>query len=100
MGLERRGNRLYFYRKEKLNGKVISHYCGPEPFGKDLGEAIAFLERIENEQAREERQRLEAEQWQRMEQEDAPYIKQDRQVMNLVKAVLLASGYHTHKGQW
>jgi hypothetical protein len=90
MAWERRGNRCYYYRKVRRGRRVVSEYAG------ELGALLDAEERRERAQAREvERQtRAEFEQSQRALGDLAELANA------LTRAVLLASGYHTHKGQW
>lgn len=95
MSWETRGNNRYYYRKTRKNGRVVSEYLGAGPFV----EAIVALEQLDRERERmarqAERETLEAD------------LELDRQVdrvtaavRDVTRAALVASGYHTHKGQW
>ena len=94
MGIERRGNHSYYYRKERRGKQVVSIYCGGE-----------FAERIAGFQAAQRnvraRQRL-AERSIRADEErvDDSLKELEQLTRALVRGVLLAQGYHTHKGQW
>jgi hypothetical protein len=95
MGLERRGNGMYYYRKERRGKHVVSVYAGRGGFGV----MVAALDK----ERREERERKRhAEHQARFQVEE-----QDRQLKEigitlsaLVRANLIANGCHTHKGQW
>ncbi len=95
MGWEKRGGKLYYYRKRRVGDRVVSDYIGAGP----LAELLA----IEDEFEREERE-AQREAW---KQERDAILADDKmvddvvdQVRTLTRAWLLAHGYHTHKGQW
>lgn len=95
MSWEKRGNNRYYYRRRKVDGRVVADYIG----AGILAETLAELD--ENE--RLERQRAEAE-WSAVVECDrrqaATLAEVDDLVKSAVAAVLIASGYHTHKRQW
>jgi hypothetical protein len=95
MAWETRGNRSYFYRKERINGKVKSVYVGSD------AAAVLIAERAKAERIKKEAKKLETD-TQRGELEAL-----DRQInalsefnQNLVDALFLISGFHQHKRQW
>jgi len=94
VGIERRGNHSYYYHKQRRGKHVVSIYCGGE-----------FVERIAEFQAAQRnaraRQRL-AERAIRAEEKriDDALKELEQTTRALVRGVLLAQGYHTHKGQW
>ena len=95
MGWERRGQGRYYYRKRRTGGRVVSEYVGAGPGAELLAEADA-LDRAERAERREaERQARE---------EVQALDRQADEVADLIRAlthgVLLATGHHTHKGQW
>ncbi len=95
MAWEKRGNRSYFYRKERINGKVKSEYVGS-------GEVAALLERCEK--GRRELKQLEKEKLKR-ERMKAELIDEQINALseinqNLVDALFLINGFHQHKRQW
>ena len=95
MAWEERNGRLYYYRKRREGGCVVSEYVGA-----GIGaEAIATLDRIEQEERKLARLR--------MQDERKQHMKDERDVMEfgeltrlLTRAALLLAGYHPHKGQW
>lgn len=95
MGWERRGNGLYYYRKERSGGRVVSRYAG----SGEVGQAIAQLQESDTAmwQALREQEQRERETERQLEQ-------QGRELESLCRALvaahLLTAGYHTHKGQW
>ena len=95
MGLESRGNRTYYYRKRREGRRVISEYVG----GGEWAHAAYTLEVVD----REEREYEHA--IRRRDREHERAINRDIDdlgdtVRALTQAVLLASGYHSHKGTW
>jgi hypothetical protein len=95
MGLERRGNNLYYYHKYREDGRVVSEYVG----GGELGELwIAFyvLAKAYKEINRKAWQQERAE----MKALDQTISEVQEPILTLTRAWLLAAGYHTHKGQW
>lgn len=89
----RRGG--YWYRSRRNGPQVETEYLG----AGDLGELSAYLDAAKQEERREEREAIKA------EQEAQAAI--DRQLDaagaalgGLVGAILEGTGYHKHKGQW
>lgn len=95
MSWETRGNNRYYYRRRKVDGRVISEYLG----AGDVAEALAGLDELD----RQERQRAAAE-WRALVDTDrrqvATLAELDDLVRSAVAGVLIANGYHTHKRQW
>ena len=95
MAWETRGNRSYFYRKERISGKVRSTYVGS-------GIEAALMERCEN--GRRELKQLEKE---KLKRERIKSEAIDNQInalseinQSLVDALFLINGFHQHKRQW
>ena len=95
MAWERRESNLYYYRKKRRGKHVTSEYVGNGP-------VVQFLAYLDQEE-RKELNRIRAK-WKRQKQEvldmDSRYAHQYEITVNLIRAVLLISGYHPHKGQW
>jgi hypothetical protein len=95
MAWENRQNGRYYYKKRRVGDHVISEYIG----SGFLAETEARLTDLEKRQAAEARQA-----WQDKVKSIQAIEQQlgqiEEQINNLVKAELLASGYHPHKGQW
>lgn len=87
---------LYYTRSKKVNGRVVREYVGGGLLGEISARTDADERRQREEEAalwREERERLEALDGQMEELYEAAEV--------LVKAALLAGGYHQHKrGEW
>jgi len=95
MGWEKRGHHLYYYRKRREGKRVISEYVGRG----ELAEATATLDALDRHEQEDERAAL------RDEREAQRAVDQaidtaGELVRALTHTVLLASGYHKHKGQW
>jgi len=95
MGWEKRGGRSYYYRKKRVGQRVVSEYIGIGPLAELLAEADA-LERVERTQQREAERRVREE----MQVLDWQADELAELVRALTHGVLLAAGYHVHKGQW
>lgn len=95
MSWEKRGDNRYYYRRRKVNGRVIAEYIGTG----DLAEAIAAID----EDDRRRRQRAAAE-FRALVEDDrrqaVTLAEVDDLVRSAVAGVLIANGYHTHKRQW
>jgi hypothetical protein len=92
MGLERRGNSIAYYKKQRIDGRVVSIY---------VASGVAAIKQYQLDQARAKEEK-EAEQ-KRQEhlqsiadllgtyiQETDPFIAQSMQEL----------GYHYHRGEW
>jgi hypothetical protein len=97
MGIESRnnGNNLYYYKKKRLDGRVVSEYQG-------AGDVVPILQRIEareraEKEAERERQRIER---MSMAEIDKQIDDFSRMVDALMEAELIAKGFHQHKRQW
>ena len=93
MGWEKRGNNQYYYRKRREGEQVISEYVGSDQ--DQFTWAIATLDLAFDLEDQEHRRALQK------------TTRLDEQIKNLcdllgkvTRGLLLAQGYHTHKGQW
>jgi hypothetical protein len=96
MGLEtRKRGGLYFYRKRRIDGRVVSEYVG----SGDLAHLAAHWDTLEHDKQAEERYRLSKT---RAEEaaSDKALADLEQTISTLVQGILLAEGYHTHKGEW
>ena len=95
MGWENRGKRQYYYRKRREGRRVVSQYVGTGELAA-LAATLDALDRLQRE--------MECEAWRRqrdVEGEIAAEVDRlDDLVRGITYSVLLASGFHTHKGQW
>lgn len=95
MAWEERNGRRYYYTKERVGSRVVSHYVGAGLI------APLCAQRDEEERAKKaaERAALRRE----IEKQDAIDARIDavcKLAEKLVTAALIASGYHQHKRQW
>lgn len=95
MGWENRNRSQYYYRKRRVNGRVVSEYVGNGLAG-ELAEIFDAEDRQEAEYKRRETQK--------QKRQAAAMDRQAGEVEKLTRAFtqacLLLAGYHTHKGQW
>jgi hypothetical protein len=91
-----RGGRYYTRsRRSPEDGRVVREYVGSGP----LAEAAAEADRTEREMAEAERKREKME-LERLEALAAPVLEISEAAEILVRAHLIACGYHRHKGEW
>ena len=95
MEWERRGNRRYYYRKRRIGDKVDSEYVGRGP----LAELLAEEDECERQSRIAEQRRKQAARAE-VKAIDDELDDYGDMVRTLTRAVLLANGYHPHKGQW
>jgi hypothetical protein len=95
MAWEDRNGNLYYYRKRREGGRVVSEYVG-SGFAGIMAEGLD----LENRQEAEYRRR----ELRKQKQYAAAIESQAREVEEytriMTRAYLLLAGYHTHKGQW
>ena len=92
MAYQRNG---YWYRSVRDGDRVRTEYLGTGP----LAEAIATLDTVEKEERGARRAAARAERKAQREVDQAIDAAGDA-LRELTSVVLLASGYHRHKGQW
>jgi hypothetical protein len=86
---------MYYYDKVREHGRVVSKYIG-KGIASQLVEAINAEKRFEREELRRERRIQKV-----LDREIDTAIRElAARSKVLTEAVLLASGYHKHKGQW
>ncbi len=87
---------LYYTRSRKEDGRVVREYVG----GGILGELAAQMD-AEERQRREEQAVLWREEQSDLDALEAPVAQLSEASDLLVRAALLASGYHQHnRGEW
>lgn len=99
MALERRGNRQYLYEKQRIGRKVVSRYVAKGELAECLAHYDQFMRQRSNERKREARAR-EREQQAEFQEIDRKLSDSQQRVEVFLLAVLIANGYHEHKGQW
>jgi hypothetical protein len=91
-----RGGRYYTRsRRSPEDGRVLREYVGSGP----LAELAAETDRTKRELAEAERRREEME-LERLDALAAPVLEISEAAEILVRAHLIACGYHRHKGEW
>jgi hypothetical protein len=95
VALERRDGNLYFYRSVRDGGKVRRLYWGSGELAR-----IAHEREIMNRAAREHEQRESARELEHLEALAAPVLELSEAAEILVRAQLIAAGYHRHKGEY
>ena len=86
---------LYYTRSRREGGRVVREYVGAGEIAEALARAdgtIRRARRLERTRGRAEVERLEA--------LAAPARELDEAAEVLVRAHLLAAGWHRHKGEW
>jgi hypothetical protein len=95
MGWEARGNRLYYFRYRKVDGRVTRQYLGAGAVA-ELAAAADALRRADRRAAAEARRAEEAN-WKAAL---APLLELSRVADLVARAALLAGGYHRHARTW
>jgi len=97
MSVENRAGREYYYKKYKVGGRVKADYVGP--LSNPIVADIAYLDTIDLEVKREKLAQHRAELTE-LAQLDASIKELIGFNRLMVKAALIAAGYHSHKRQW
>src|SRR4051794_22165988 len=95
MSWERRGNRCYYYRTRREDGRVVREYFGSGP----IAEAAAKMDLLNaqlRDQFRADRMESQAE----LAQLDTSLEQLDKTVRGIVPAAMEAAGYRRHRGEW
>jgi hypothetical protein len=87
--------RRYYYKSERVGGRVKSTYFGAGESGSLMAEMVA-LERLERAADREEFR----EQREEFMAEEAAVSEWFDGVQSVADAAMIAAGFHQHKGQW
>jgi hypothetical protein len=95
MGWEERRGRLYYYKSERVGGRVRKVYLGNDEVARTLAEADATIRRVQ-EAGREARRARREE----MDAEDAQLEELCELIELLTKGALLEVGYRKRKGEW
>ena len=95
MALEWRGNNLYYYEKERRNGRVVSVYSG-------RGEIAQLLHQCKRLEREEEtiRRSLVLEERENCEQVNSIVESFDEEVRALEESLFLINGYRKHSRTW
>ena len=96
MAWETRRGRRYYYRATKVGGRVVKEYVGAC--------LLAELAAARDDEARAERAtaaEVRRSERDRLTAVDATVAAADRTIESLLRALLVASGYHRHhRGEW
>lgn len=95
MGWKSRKGKRYFYRSERISGRVISHYIG----NGELAQIIDQFGQMRQEE-RELERAAEREYYAEFEAEDAEVERIEEMVSLLMKGALIADGFHQLKRIW
>lgn len=96
MGFERRGNRIYYYKKEREGDRVVSRYVGSGETAS-LFAQLDELYKDEKDFKRYEEQQRKAE----AERFEKELSEIEETFDNLITGFLLANGYHqTSSREW
>ncbi len=95
MGWEERRGRLYYYRSVREGKRVRKQYVG----GGALGQLVAQLDELKR-CLRKDEEAAWKEQSERLERSAGFLRELEETAQILVRAQLLVSGFHRHKGTW
>jgi hypothetical protein len=96
MGWEPRGNKFYYFRYRKLNGRVTRQYLGAGAVA-ELAAAADAVKRADRRAVMEARRAEEA----RWRAALTPLVELCRAADLMARATLLAAGYHRHsRSSW
>jgi hypothetical protein len=85
----------YYTRSRREDGRVVREYVGVGVLGE-----IAALEDEYERRRQEEEAAYWKEELERLEELAAPVLELSEAAEILVRAHLIAAGYHRHKGEW
>ena len=95
MAWEQRNGKLYYYRKIRRGRQVISEYIG-------AGLSAELICKID--QSERKQREFENHEWLRhklqIQELDNELDQVSKTIQSLLRAMLLVSNYHPHKGQW
>ena len=86
---------LYYTRSRREGGRVVREYLGAGEFAEALARSDEAIRRAR--QMKRERRLAEAE---RLRELAAPVLRLDEAADELLRAELVAAGFHRHKGVW
>ena len=86
---------LYYTRSRREGGRVVREYLGAGEFAEALARSDEAIRRAR--QMKRERGLAEAE---RLRELAAPVLRLDEAADELLRAELVAAGFHRHKGVW
>jgi hypothetical protein len=95
MGWEKRGNGTYYYRKEREGSRVRSVYVGSGQTASLIGQFEAMRQKEATAERASQMRQLTI-----INTHDARIEAVGGLINDLLKASLIAAGFHTHKRQW
>jgi len=95
MGWERRGSRVYLYRKRRIGQRVVSEYVGNGTLGTVLAGVDSEAKRLRDEM----NVRIRAHR-KKVQDIDSELVAVMRRTTRLMAVLLRREGYHQHKGTW
>ena len=95
MAWEERGGSLYSYRSVRYGERVKKEYLGRGEVAQLIAHADETRRRV-----REARRKQVREELARMEEIMAPVLEIDEATWVLIRAHLVAGGYHRRRGEW
>ena len=97
MSWEKRGNKYYYYRKYRKNGKVISEYVG----GVEKALPILIQASLDKNREREKKpDMISNRQLSKLGNLDEMVNNPEQLAKSILQAAYLISGFHTHHRQW
>lgn len=95
MTWENRKGQKYYYRRRRVEGRVVAEYFGQGP----IAEMAAMADEMERDQAG-----LQAERWKQLRESDKALDQEVRagldQLQQLTAVLLEEEGFHQPKGTW
>ena len=95
MAWEPRGNNIYYYRKKRIDGKVISEYVGKGVRAQKI--ASMYLAVKEKKKKEDDNIRQQKKQFYLLNNQ---IIQMSLLSDQMVGYFLTTAGFHKHKGQW
>ena len=95
MAWERRGDRLYYYQSERVDGRVRKRYVGRGEVAELVAHADETRRAVRERRRQDERAELE-----RARELSEAGAELDAVAEILARAEMVAAGYHDHRGEW
>ncbi len=95
MGWEDRNGTLYYYRKKRVDGRVVSEYIGRGEFADKIAQCDKGMRRHAQQKANHEKRVIEH------QAQLERYLRViDHHVKDAISVAYLVNNFHLHKGQW
>ena len=95
MAWEKRGDGLYYYQSERVDGRVQKRYVGRGYLAETVAQADETRRAVREQRRREARGHVE---WAREVSKTGKDLDAVAEI--LATAEMVAAGYHNHKGEW